>query len=214
MSRYLVTGCAGFVGSTLVDALLAEGCEVVGIDAFTDYYPRERKEAAIAEARSDPAFELVEHDLGGRPRRAAALEGDGGDLPPRSAARGSRQLGGRLRALSPRQRPGDASGRRVRGRPRPAARVRLLLVRVRRRAQPIRPRGRASGAGVAIRGHQADLRAPAARPLPQLRARLRGAALLHGVRAPPATRHGVRAAGRDGGGRARLRRVRRRRPVA
>jgi UDP-glucuronate 4-epimerase len=72
MSRYLVTGCAGFIGSTLVDVLLADGCEVVGIDAFTDYYPRERKEAAIAEALSSPAFRLVEHDLGA-------------DAPPESA---------------------------------------------------------------------------------------------------------------------------------
>ncbi|HEY7150096.1 MAG TPA: NAD-dependent epimerase/dehydratase family protein [Solirubrobacterales bacterium] len=74
MSRYLVTGCAGFVGSTLVDALLAEGSEVVGIDAFTDYYPRERKEAALSSALSDPAFELIEHDLGSGPP-PAALDG-------------------------------------------------------------------------------------------------------------------------------------------
>jgi nucleoside-diphosphate-sugar epimerase len=75
MSRYLVTGCAGFIGSTLVDALLADGCEVAGVDAFTDYYPRDCKEAAIAAARSDPAFELIEHDLGAAPPPAAALEG-------------------------------------------------------------------------------------------------------------------------------------------
>jgi UDP-glucuronate 4-epimerase len=78
MSRYLVTGCAGFIGSTLVDALLADGCEVIGIDAFTDYYPRDRKDAAIAAARSDPAFELIEHDLGAAPPPPAALEGVAG----------------------------------------------------------------------------------------------------------------------------------------
>ncbi len=78
MSRYLVTGCAGFIGSTLVDTLLADGCEVVGIDAFTDYYPRECKEAAIAGARSDPGFELIEHDLGAALPPAAALEGVAG----------------------------------------------------------------------------------------------------------------------------------------
>jgi nucleoside-diphosphate-sugar epimerase len=78
MSRYLVTGCAGFIGSTLVDALLADGCEVVGIDAFTDYYPRERKEAAIAEARTNPAFELIEHDLGEAPPPPEALKGTAG----------------------------------------------------------------------------------------------------------------------------------------
>ena len=75
VSRYLVTGCAGFVGSTLVDALLAEGCEVVGVDAFTDYYARDRKEAALATARSDPGFELIEHDLGSGPPPDTALEG-------------------------------------------------------------------------------------------------------------------------------------------
>ncbi|OLE96607.1 MAG: hypothetical protein AUG75_18365 [Cyanobacteria bacterium 13_1_20CM_4_61_6] len=78
MSRYLVTGCAGFVGSTLVDALLAEGSEVVGVDAFTDYYPRDRKETAIAAALAHPAFELLEHDLGKGPPPHKALEGING----------------------------------------------------------------------------------------------------------------------------------------
>ena len=75
MSRYLVTGCAGFIGSCLVDTLLAEGHAVVGVDAFTDYYPRDRKQAAIAAAASHPAFELVEHDLGDGPPPDQALEG-------------------------------------------------------------------------------------------------------------------------------------------
>ena len=55
MSRYLVTGCAGFIGSNLVDALLADGHEVVGIDCFTDYYPRDQKELHIARAREHDA---------------------------------------------------------------------------------------------------------------------------------------------------------------
>jgi nucleoside-diphosphate-sugar epimerase len=71
----MVTGCAGFIGSTLVEVLLAEGCEVAGVDAFTDYYPRDRKEAAIAGVRSHPAFELFEHDLGEELPPAGALEG-------------------------------------------------------------------------------------------------------------------------------------------
>ena len=76
MSRYMVTGCAGFIGSTLVEALLAEGCEVVGIDAFTDYYPRDRKEAAIASAlgRARPSSSSSTTSATGPPPEEA-LEG-------------------------------------------------------------------------------------------------------------------------------------------
>ena len=35
--KALVTGAAGFIGSTLVDRLLDDGADVVGIDCFTDY---------------------------------------------------------------------------------------------------------------------------------------------------------------------------------
>jgi UDP-glucuronate 4-epimerase len=61
--RYLVTGCAGFIGSTLTEALLAEGSEVVGVDAFTDYYERPLKESALSDAREHSSFTLLEHDL-------------------------------------------------------------------------------------------------------------------------------------------------------
>jgi UDP-glucuronate 4-epimerase len=73
--RYLVTGCAGFIGSTLVDALLAEGSEVVGVDAFTDYYGRDLKQAALTAARASSSFRLIEHDLADAPVPADALEG-------------------------------------------------------------------------------------------------------------------------------------------
>jgi UDP-glucuronate 4-epimerase len=47
LARYLVTGAAGFIGSHLSQALVAEGHSVVGIDAFTDYYdPRLKEENA------------------------------------------------------------------------------------------------------------------------------------------------------------------------
>jgi UDP-glucose 4-epimerase len=61
--RSLVTGCAGFIGSHVVDALLKKGHEVIGIDCFTDYYPREIKERNIEHALHDGRFTLIESDL-------------------------------------------------------------------------------------------------------------------------------------------------------
>jgi nucleoside-diphosphate-sugar epimerase len=61
--RYLITGCAGFVGSSLTDALLADGHQVVGIDCFTDYYDPARKRDNLAGARDHDGFELLELDL-------------------------------------------------------------------------------------------------------------------------------------------------------
>ena len=62
-TRVVVTGAAGFIGSHLCDRLLADGHEVIGIDSFTDYYERDRKEANLQAARKHPAFRLVEADL-------------------------------------------------------------------------------------------------------------------------------------------------------
>ena len=42
--RYVVTGAAGFIGSHLAEALQSAGHDVVGIDAFTDYYDPALKE--------------------------------------------------------------------------------------------------------------------------------------------------------------------------
>jgi len=58
-----VTGVAGFIGSTLADRLLAEGADVIGVDSFTDYYPRAVKERNIASALKHPRFRLVDGAL-------------------------------------------------------------------------------------------------------------------------------------------------------
>ena len=59
----VVTGAAGFIGSHLSEALLAGGHTVIGIDVFTDYYPRAQKERNLAGLRGRPGFTFVEGDL-------------------------------------------------------------------------------------------------------------------------------------------------------
>jgi UDP-glucose 4-epimerase len=61
--RALVTGAAGFIGSHLSERLVQEGASVVGLDCFTDYYPRALKERNLAKLRSAPGFTLVESSL-------------------------------------------------------------------------------------------------------------------------------------------------------
>ena len=63
----LVTGAAGFIGSTLVEKLLASGADVLGVDAFTDNYPASRKRENVARLASNPHFRLVETDLRSAP---------------------------------------------------------------------------------------------------------------------------------------------------
>jgi len=58
--KALITGVAGFIGSTLADRLLADGEDVVGIDCFTDYYPREYKERNLSRALAHPNFRFIE----------------------------------------------------------------------------------------------------------------------------------------------------------
>jgi UDP-glucose 4-epimerase len=59
----LVTGCAGFLGSSLSDALLEQGHEVLGIDSFSDYYDPAQKRKNLARAEALPNFNLIEADL-------------------------------------------------------------------------------------------------------------------------------------------------------
>ena len=74
---WLVTGCAGFIGSHLSETLLDRGDQVVGIDAFTDYYARQIKEANLSRLRDRGRFTFVEADLISAPL-ASLVEGTDG----------------------------------------------------------------------------------------------------------------------------------------
>jgi nucleoside-diphosphate-sugar epimerase len=61
--KALVTGAAGFIGSHLSARLLHQGATVTGLDCFTDYYPRPRKESNLAALRGVNGFTLVEASI-------------------------------------------------------------------------------------------------------------------------------------------------------
>jgi UDP-glucose 4-epimerase len=61
--RALVTGVAGFIGSTLAEKLIADGVDVVGLDGFTDYYPRPIKERNLADLARQPGFRFIETSI-------------------------------------------------------------------------------------------------------------------------------------------------------
>jgi nucleoside-diphosphate-sugar epimerase len=63
MKHVVVTGAAGFIGSHLCEALLADGREVVGVDSFTAHYDRALKELNLEAPRQREGFSLLDADL-------------------------------------------------------------------------------------------------------------------------------------------------------
>jgi len=59
----LVTGCSGFIGSHLAEALLAKGHLVRGVDCLTDYYSPRIKEANLEKLGSSPGFRFFREDI-------------------------------------------------------------------------------------------------------------------------------------------------------
>lgn len=63
MTKTIVTGVAGFIGSNLAKRLLEDGYDVTGIDSFEDYYPRWIKEKNLIGLKRHNRFKLVEDNL-------------------------------------------------------------------------------------------------------------------------------------------------------
>ena len=73
--KILLTGAAGFIGSTATLRLLARGDEVVGLDNLNDYYEVSLKEARLARLTPHPLFSFVKMDVADREGMASLFEG-------------------------------------------------------------------------------------------------------------------------------------------
>ncbi len=71
----LVTGAAGFIGSTLSLRLLARGDRVVGLDNLNDYYDVGLKQARLARLRAHSSFEFEKIDIADREPMARLFAG-------------------------------------------------------------------------------------------------------------------------------------------
>ncbi len=85
--KTIVTGGAGFIGSHLVDRLLADGGEVVVVDNFDPFYDRATKEANLTQALANPRCRLVELDIRDAARVHALLSANHPDAIVHLAAR-------------------------------------------------------------------------------------------------------------------------------
>lgn len=63
MSKILVTGVAGFIGSHLSEKLLDLGHQVLGVDNFDPFYNREAKERNLAVLQNREGFDFIEADI-------------------------------------------------------------------------------------------------------------------------------------------------------
>ena len=74
--RWLVTGAAGFIGSNIVETLLASGQEVVGLDNFSTGHRSNLEEVrgSVGPERWS-RFQLIEADIRDRTACAHAVEG-------------------------------------------------------------------------------------------------------------------------------------------
>lgn len=63
MSKVIVTGAAGFIGSSLAETLLNVGHTVIGVDQINDYYDPQLKRNNLAPLQTFDNFQLIEADI-------------------------------------------------------------------------------------------------------------------------------------------------------
>ena len=85
--RALVTGAAGFIGSHIVEALLARGYAVTGIDNFDPFYAPAIKRRNLQPAQEHEAFTFVEQDIRDAPALRALVATSRPDVVVHLAAR-------------------------------------------------------------------------------------------------------------------------------
>jgi UDP-glucuronate 4-epimerase len=157
IGRALVTGCAGFMGSHLTEALLADGTEVVGVDCFNANYGRAQKRANLHQALDWEAFDFVPLDLA-RGELEELVE-DVDVVFHLAAEPGALELGRRLRALRHEQHRRDpAAAAGAAGGPRSPPRVRVVVLGLRRGRDAADPRGRPARPCLAVRADEAQRR--------------------------------------------------------
>jgi UDP-glucuronate 4-epimerase len=64
--RVLVTGAAGFIGYHVAARMIADGCEVLGIDNLNGYYDPRLKRARLEQLRGNSRFEFQQIDITNR----------------------------------------------------------------------------------------------------------------------------------------------------
>ena len=63
MKKIIITGVAGFIGSSLAERLIKDGFDVTGVDCFTAYYSPRIKQANIRNLLKSKKFRFIESDV-------------------------------------------------------------------------------------------------------------------------------------------------------
>lgn len=95
--KVLVTGAAGFIGSTLAIRLLDRGDEVIGLDNHNDYYDPALKEARLERLSRYPGYTHLRHDISD----GGAVQGVFGQYRPQRVVNLAAQAGVRYSIENP-----------------------------------------------------------------------------------------------------------------